>query len=259
MNRRVRRTTRLWPVSLILILGMQVFAAQAVAASSHTFDRVYPLAPGGTFRLDNVNGSVHVEGWARNQVEVRAVKVSSNVTSHPELVNIDVESGPGNVAVHTHYPGGDGTDVAVEYDIHVPSGVLLQGVGTVNGDVRVRGVDGGGDLKSVNGDVEVVDSRGRFSAHTTNGNVHLELRSLPDGQPMRISTVNGSLVVALPRESNAELTALSMNGACWSDLPIELQGGLSSHFCHGRLGAGGGEVLLNTVNGGIRVVADRAD
>ncbi len=65
----------------------------------------------------------------------------------------------------------------------VPYRVLLGAVGTVNGSVRVgKGVEGGGDLRSVNGNVEIVESSGRFSAKTTNGDLRLELRHLRNGE-----------------------------------------------------------------------------
>ena len=66
----------------------------------------------------------------------------------------------------------------MEYHVFVPDSGFALGRGTVNGSVRVSGVDGGGELRSVNGNVEVLDSSGRFSAKTTNGNLRLELRQL---------------------------------------------------------------------------------
>jgi DUF4097 and DUF4098 domain-containing protein YvlB len=246
-------------VYLFLVFAGVLFGGSAPAwGRTHTFDKTYPLAQGGTFTLDNINGSVQVEGWERDEVEVQAVKTARHAESDAELVSIDVDSDPANVAVHTRYPDGDGAEVAVEYHIHVPYRVLLSGVGTVNGSVQVRDIEGGGELRSVNGDVDVRNSGGRFNARTTNGNVHLELRNLPDGNPMKISTVNGSVMLALPAKSNAELTARSMNGEFRSELPIDAPGALGLRFCHGRLGSGGGALVLNTVNGEIRVVAQKS-
>jgi DUF4097 and DUF4098 domain-containing protein YvlB len=141
--------------------------------------------------------------------------------------------------------------------VRVPSRVLLAGVRTVNGSVAVRGVDGSGRLRSVNGNVEVLDSAGRFSARTTNGNLRLELRRLPDGAPMTLETVNGSVVLALPSDAQASLTVRSMNGDFHSDMPVIAQGALSTRAFRGRLGSGGSEISIRTVNGGIRVLLER--
>ena len=93
------------------------------------------------------------------------------------------DSHPGQVAVHTRYPQGEGAEVAVEYHVRVPYRVLLGSIETVNGSVTVRGVEGGGELRSVNGNVEVFDSSGRFSEKTTNGNLRLESAPVDGRRP----------------------------------------------------------------------------
>jgi DUF4097 and DUF4098 domain-containing protein YvlB len=127
----------------------------------------------------------------------------------------------------------------------------------VNGSVRVRGVEGSGALRSVNGNVEVYDAAGRFSARTTNGNIRVQLRDLPNGSPMSIETMNGSVVLALPADADAELDVRSLNGDFASDLPLLLKGAEGQREFRGRLGRGGAEVRVRTVNGGIRVVEAR--
>jgi hypothetical protein len=227
-------------------------------ASNEVFQKTYPLAAGGSFLLENVNGSVHVDGWDREEVEVRAVKSSQSDSRNLKQVKIEVESHPGQVTVHTLYPQGEGAEVAVEYYVYVPYHVLLGSIETVNGSVTVRGVEGSGELRSVNGDVEVLNSSGRFSAKTTNGDLHLELRQLLDGGPMNIETVNGSVILGLPSNARAELKVLSMNGDFTSDLPFTwtTPSPASRSFC-ARMGTGGSEISVRTVNGGIRLVLKR--
>jgi Putative adhesin len=228
-------------------------------AAHETFLRTYPLSFGGSFLLENVNGSVDVEGWERDEVEVRAVKTAVTNVQDLDQVKIEVSREPGQVEVHTRYPKGEGVEVAVEYVVHVPYRVLLGNVQTVNGSVVVRGVNGGGDLRSVNGDVEVLDSSGRFSAKTTNGDLHLELRQLADGGPMNIETVNGSVVLGLPSNAQANLKILSMNGDFSSELAMTASMGTpASRVFRARLGSGGGQISVRTVNGGIRLIRERS-
>jgi hypothetical protein len=242
----------------ILLSAVALLFCSSGSASNEVFVHTYPLSAGGSFLLANVNGSVQVDGWDRDEVEVRAVKTSQDNAHDLDEVKIDVESNPGHVAVHTRYPRGEGAEVAVEYHIYVPFHVLLGDIETVNGSVIVRGVDGGGELHSVNGDVEVLNSSGRFSAKTTNGDLHLELRQLTDGGPMNIETVNGSVVLGLPSNARAELKVLSMNGELRSDLPvISTIGSPATHAFHASLGTGGSQISVRTVNGGIRLVLKR--
>ncbi len=240
--------------ALILVV---IVAAAVLAAPCFAFDEVfqqtYPLQSGGSFRLQNVNGSVHVSGWDRDEVQVRAVKSARHDRRDLQRVAIEVEARPDSVAVETRYPPDDGVEVYVEYRIRVPRRVLLTRVATVNGTVHVSGVEAVGVLRSVNGNVEVYDSSGRLDAHTTNGNVRLELRRVDPGGALTAETVNGSIVLALPTDAGAELDVRSVNGDFQSELPLTLRGSLGAREFHGRLGAGGSPIRIRTVNGAIRV------
>jgi hypothetical protein len=243
--------------ALLLLLGAACIALPGFAADEN-FHHIYPLPSGGSFALENVNGSVQVEGWSRDEVEVSAVKTGQNDPHDLDQVKIEVESRPGQVAVHTCYPKGQGVEVAVEYHVHVPYRVLLGSIETVNGSVTVRGVEGGGELKSVNGNVEVFDSIGRFSEKTTNGNLRLELRQLMAGGPMNLETVNGSVLLGLPPDARGDLKVLSMNGDFYSELPVSTSvGSPAARAFHAKLGTGGGEISVRTINGGIRLVVQR--
>jgi Putative adhesin len=252
--RKLRERAGRWA---LLAAAVAFFALPGLAANE-TFVRTYPLNSGGSFLLENVNGSVRVLGWEREEVEVRAVKSSFRNARDLDRVQIDVVSQPGRVAVRTLYPEGQGVEVAVEYVVHVPYRVLLGNVQTVNGSVLVRDVEGEGDLRSVNGNVEVLDSSGRFSARTTNGDLRLELRHLLDGGPMKVETVNGSVFLGLPSNASADLRVLSMNGDFVSELPVVPRASTpASRVFRARLGEGGGPISVRTINGGIRLIRER--
>ena len=240
------------------LLGAAVLLSclPSFATTDQVFDKVYPLSSGGNFQLDNVNGSIQVEGWDKDEVEVSAVKSADTDSSDLDQVQIDVESVPGQVAVHTLYPNA-GSAVVVEYHVHVPYRVLAA-VKTVNGSVSVNGVQGGGDLSSVNGDVKVTDSAGRFNAKTTNGDLTLQLRDIANGAPMDIETVNGSVVLGLPSNAGANLKVQNMNGNFSSELPMSAATAPTNVGAfHARLGTGGGEISVRTVNGAIHLMRER--
>jgi hypothetical protein len=244
--------------ALVILAGVLCLCLPGFANTDQVFNQTYKLPAGGHFQLDNVNGSVQVEGWDRDEVEVRAVKSSQTDSHDLDQVKIEVESRPGEVDVHTRYPTGEGAEVAVEYHIRVPNRVLLGCIQTVNGSLRVRGVNGGGELRSVNGNVEVTESSGRFSAKTTNGDLRLELRHLIDGAPMNLETVNGSVVLGLPSNASADLKVHNMNGDLYSDIPVTSTEALpGARSFHGKLGhGGGGAISVRTVNGGIHLLLE---
>jgi hypothetical protein len=255
MNHFLYHPWRLAAPLLSLLIAMAALPLQSFGGQE-TFERTYPLAAGGRFLLENVTGSVQVDGWDRNAVEVRAVKITKNDPVDLAAVTVEVQSQPGQVSVRTRYPKGGGADVAVEYHIYVPSRVLLSNVKTVNGSVSVHGIEGMGELHSVNGDVEVLKSSGRFSAQTTNGNLHLELRGLEDGVPMNLETVNGSVLLGLPSTAAANLTVLNLNGEFSSELPVTPSRSGSSHNFRGKIGVGGDEITLRSTNGVVHLIRE---
>lgn len=240
--------------SLVLAAG----SAAPCFAISKEFNQTYPLQPGGTFELQNVNGTVEVQTWDRNEVEVRAVKTAKRKESDLDLVSIDVDAKRDSVSVTTRYPQNEGVEVAVEYIVHVPHCAHVEHLGTVNGTLRVAGVEAIEDLHTVNGNIEVYEGGGSVHAHTTNGNVHLELLHVQDKYGAVAETTNGSLLLAVPTNTQADVEARCLNGSFFSELPFSLASTQRPRETHGRLGKGGVPIRLHTVNGGIRVVALRS-
>src|ERR1700694_390943 len=218
MLRPFLRATALCGQLLAVVWAVPSFAI------SKEFNQSYPLQPGGSVELQNVNGTVDVQGWDRNEIEVHAVKTAKHKESDLERVSIEVDAKPDAISIATRYPQNEGVEVAVEYVIHVPHGARVEHIGTVNGGLRIAGVETLCDLHTVNGNIEVYEAGGSVHAHTTNGNVRLELPRLLDTQNAKVETTNGSIVLALPTFTHANLEARSMNGSFSSELAIAMQG-----------------------------------
>lgn len=241
--------------SLLAALAAGILALPSIAGITKEFNQTYPLQAGGTFDLQNVNGTVDVQGWDRDEVEVRAVKTAQQKESDLSRVTIEVETKPSGVSVATRYPQDEGVEVAVEYTIHVPHGARLEHLGTVNGTLRVSGVNDVEDLRTVNGNIEVYEGGGSIHAHTTNGSVHLEIVRLADAGGTSAETTNGSVVLSVPPDAQAEIESLCMNGNFLSELPVTRETTSQPRATRARLGHGGGLIRLRTINGSIRVMA----
>jgi hypothetical protein len=244
--------------SILGVLGSIVLLAPICLGVTREFTKTYPLHPGGSFELNNVNGTVRIEGWDRDEVEVRAVKTTPGKESLLDRVAIDIESGPTSLSVSTRYPEEEGVEVTVDYVIHVPRHALLNRISNINGTLRVVSSESIGELHTVNGNIEVYESSGNVHAHTTNGNVYLELKHPSDSRGASAETTNGSVLLAVPADLPADLDARCMNGSFSSELPLVMQGAEQPRVVHGRLGNGGAPIHLITVNGAIRVVALRS-
>src|ERR1700687_5840281 len=175
----------------VLVLGLAVVWVVPSHAITKEFNQSYPLQPGGSFELQNVNGTIDVQGWDRNEVEIHAGKTAKQKESDLDRVAIDVEAKPSAISITTRYPQNEGVEVAVEFTIHVPHSAHIEHIGTVNGTLRIAGVEIVEDLHTVNGNIEVLEAGGSVHAHTTNGNVHLELAHLLEKNAASAETTNG--------------------------------------------------------------------
>jgi DUF4097 and DUF4098 domain-containing protein YvlB len=69
---------------------------------------------------------------------------------------------------------------------------------------------------------------------------------------VRLSSVNGTVVLTAPSDLQAEVKASTVNGSIRNDFGLSVQRGpFVGANINGRLGAGAGQIELSTVNGSI--------
>ena len=238
-------------------LGTLAFAAallcvRPVRAADQLYERSTPARKRRHGQLENVNGSIDLRGWDREAVEIHAVKTTRRDVSDLDRVTVEVRTLPNRVEILTHYPKDQGVDVSVDYEVHVPERVILEHIITVNGSIKMAGVEARGELRTVNGNIEAYNCAGSISAHTTNGNLREELSKIGSSE-MELDTVNGSVILAVPPDASAELDARSMNGEVRSSLPVTVASAFTAGAFRGKLGAGGPLLDIRTVNGAIEL------
>lgn len=234
------------------------------------FLKTVPLGAGGSFSLKNTNGVVRLSTWAKDEVEIKAVKTARGNKSNLDKVTIEVAAASGSVRVETVYPRLRNLRVSVAYEIKVPENVRLEDVRTTNGDIVISGrfsdvkagstngdvhldsASGRCEIGTTNGDIRLVNANGPVDAHTTNGSVHIDIGKVEAAISAR--TTNGSITVRASGELNAELKARTTNGRIQTDFPITVQGVVrSGRSLDGKMGTGGPLIDLHTTNGGITI------
>ncbi len=268
--------------ALIVVLLAAAARAGQAATLEERFEHSYPLQPGGTFALANVNGDIAVAPWDRPEVHVTAVKrvKAGSAARAREILHeltIQVAAGPAKVEVDTRYPNhfgffdwlsGAGSEMSVAYRVEVPRGAHLDvhsvnsalavsGAGsaelaTVNGPIVASGIAGPLQAKTVNGAITLSGAAGAVRARSVNGAVDARFAALPAGAPVHISTTNGAVTVHLPREVRASLDVHSTNGSVDCSLPIQVRE-TRRHGLRGDLNGGGGPIEIATTNGGIEI------
>lgn len=248
-----------------LLLSLTLLAAAAPLAAQD-FRWHGALGSGKTLEIRGINGDVHATRTAAGEAEVTATKRAHR--GNPDDVEIKViEDGQG-VLICAVYPsrrsnrpndcrrsGGQNdtgdNDVEVTFEVKVPAGVAFEAA-TVNGNVTGRDLPADAELTTVNGDVDV-EAGGVARATTVNGSIKARLGRADWKDRIEFTTVNGSIAVSLPANASAELEASTVNGAIDSDFPITVRGRMNPRSLLGRIGEGGRDLKLTTVNGGITI------
>jgi len=243
-----------------LVLFAAVLAAAFTPLSARAevraeFHQVYPLQAGGRVAVRNINGSIQVAAWERNEVKVDAVK-SGRSQQDLDEARIVVDASASSVDIRTKYPEHENHQHAasVEYTITVPRGASLDRIEAVNGNVTIEGVAGAVRVNSVNGKVDVRRAEGDVEASTVNGRVEAAFERLSSHR-ISLNTVNGGILLALPKDAGAHLKASTVHGDISSDFDLTVR---HAGFGPGSnldttIGSGGADVKLATVNGGINL------
>jgi hypothetical protein len=157
----------------------------------------------------------------------------------------------------------------VRYDfvLKVPKAIALCLKTVTDGDVLVDGSAGDFDISNVNGAIEMLDVAGSGRARTINKDVRVMFARNPTG-PSSFATINGSTIVYFQPSLAANLRVKTFNGQIYTDFDTAHLTGLApvmerrdGKFIYRsdrgtglRVGAGGPELLFETLNGDIRIL-----
>lgn len=234
----------------------------AQAATGHVSEN-YPLNPDGRVRVENVNGSIEIRAWDGEGVKLEAIK-KGRTQEIVDGIQIRTESTPDELTIKTELAKvkrgwfrRTTTEGQVSYTLHVPAGARIDKASSVNGNITIQGIQGDVRASTVNGSIRCSKLAGATDVNTVNGGIHLDQRALPAGDHLKARTVNGSVEVRLPASAGGSLSASTVNGSIRSDITLSNVTHRKRNKLEARIGDGGPEILLSTVNGAIRILDSR--
>lgn len=226
------------------------------------FQQTYPLNANGRISLSNINGSITIDAWDRNEVRVEAVKTADSRETLAE-VEIEVESRPDYLEIETDYQNWrnrngegwrDNRRLKVDYKLTVPRTAVLNEIEAVNGSVTVSDMNNYTKVSAVNGQVKATNLSGTAILSTVNGETQADFSSIQPTSKISLSTVNGQVVLLIPSDANATVKADTLNGSINNNLGLPVRKGqYVGRDLHGRIGSGEAQIKLNSVNGGLTI------
>ena len=237
------------------------------------FNQTFPLNQNGRVSLNNLNGSVIVETWNRNEARVEYVKTVD--CDSPLPIKVMVEATSNYLRVETEYPKNENVmlnndrksgksysygygyhcrKADVDYKLTVPASARIDQIETVNGSVSLSNLTDYVKTSTVNGNVTARNVRGSLLMSAVNGTLNASFDSFDNVREVKLSMVNGAINLQLPQDADATVKADTVNGSIRNEfgLPV-FKGEYVGRNLYGKIGDGNVSVKLSGVNGSINL------
>lgn len=235
-------------------------------------ERTIEVPAGTVLDLSSLNGDSKVVLWDEATIKIQAVKRAWGRTdseARERLARIDLiaQVEGDRLLVKEQLPDGVtiGRPGSIDFVIYVPRPTALR-LKSVNGDIDCREVVGRIDARTINGDL-ILGAVAEGDIGSTNGDLKVDSAS----RTLQVANVNGDVVIGLAIGQGATVTVRNVHGDIVAeflpDAAALVEAGTrvgdivtrremsveqrSSRRLIGRVGAGGGSVFLNTINGDV--------
>ena len=236
-----------------------------------------PLSPGSVFEAQTHNGSITINGAEVAECNMTATIVTRAATDEEALelsdqVNVTLVPAGNKLTVKIDQPTNlINKSVGVSLDVKLPNQTdldLLTHNGAVeisdvtgkleatthNGKVTCERISGTTTFETHNGSVTCSEISGKTQLKSHNGSIEAFYTSTaPSVCDISMVTHNGGIELKTPQSLSAKIDVSTHNGSINTDLPITVSGTISKNKLTGTIGAGEGQLHLETHNGSIRI------
>jgi DUF4097 and DUF4098 domain-containing protein YvlB len=226
----------------------------SLAYAATSVDQHREASPQGAVEIDNVAGSIEVQGWDKPEVAVSG-------TIGKDVERVDVTGDGNRTTIRVVLPKGmhwGMRDGEAHLVVHVPTNSSVSAslvssdlkVSAVHGALELRTVsgnisgDGGGDLrandvsgdihftamgakrievKAISGNIELTGGNTDIEASSVSGDAHLTLGTVSRA---RFKTVSGNIQATLAAASDAQIDGESVSG----DIRLDFAGEPAADF-----------------------------
>ena len=236
-----------------------------------------PLSSGSKFEAQTHNGSITINGADVAECSLTATIVTRAATDEEALelsdqVNVTLVPSGNRLSVKIDKPTNlINKSVSVSLDAQLPNQTDLELVThngaveisditgrlvatTHNGKVNCERISGTTTFETHNGSVTCSEISGNTQLKSHNGSIEAFYTSTaPSACDISMVTHNGGIELKTPPGLSAKIDVSTHNGSINTDLPITVSGEISRSKLTGTIGAGEGQLHLETHNGSIRI------
>ncbi len=217
----------------------------ATGATAEDIDQRLTADPDGEVTVFNMAGSVEIEGWSRN-----AVEVTGSLGDDVEELVFERDGDEVNIRVKVPKRSSGRKDLSADLAIKVPKKSSLE-VATVSADIDISGVRGEQELQAVSGDIETEAYKESIEIESVSGDIGVT----GDGSDVdaELASVSGDISIGkLTGAVEAETVSgdLAVVDGSFDRIEMETVNGDITLRAELRRG---GRLSAETVNGGIDI------
>lgn len=216
----------------------------------HCEVRDVPTQTVGRLEVDpGRNGGMSISGSDRSQVSVEAriqTEASTLEEARARARALTIRSSNGTI--RADFPAGESSS-SVIFVISAPhrTNVIAK---AQNGPVAISAIEGEVSANVVNGPLALRDLAGDVRAHTVNGPLSVTLGGSGwRGRGIEATAENGPVILTMPESYAADLTTGTVNGPLIINFPLIREPSRNQRMIKTRIGSGGPQVHVTTVNG----------
>jgi hypothetical protein len=186
------------PIRLCALAVLTLPWSLAYAASS--VDEHRAVNPQGAVEIDNVAGSIDVQGWDKSEVAVTG-------TIGKDVERVDVTGDANRTSIRVVLPRGMHSsmrDGEAHLVVHVPTNSSVS-TSLVSSDLKVSGVHGALELRTVSGNISG-DGGGDLRANDVSGDIHFTATA---AKRIEVKAISGDIVLT---GGNTDIEASSVSG-----------------------------------------------
>ena len=255
MSNKINNSLRRLVLCTALIVPSLQLSAQVIEDVAQSFS----VSKQSSFSLNNINGTVTINSWQENTVKVLAKISAQTQESRDDVIIKMTQTGP-KVTVSTNYKENGYRQheqaAKVDYQVWLPAETNLTDIELINGSLVIKDISGKVAAQVVNGSINATGLSGDSEVSSVNGSVNVWYHQDAHGiENIAVETVNGSIKLYLPENINADITADTMHGSINTDFGLKTNNNdFSGRNLRGKIGDGGGQVNLDSVNGSIQLL-----
>jgi hypothetical protein len=246
---------------IILALAVVLLPATALAQKqTETVDRNLPFPSGGTLKLNNFTGAVHITGGSGRNFVMKATR-----RGYPDVLRemrLTVESSGSTITVEENDREGSrrwnddsrrDSMVETTFEIQVPANARLD-INGFSSNVTIAGVDGDQRLKTFSGDINVRDARARISANTFSGEIDVDATGQGNSPDLDMETFSGTMRVRLADRARGNIEFNTFSGSLDAAYPVTLRSTGRRNIRAELPGGSGSSLRFKSFSGELRLV-----